>query len=519
MTYHARMNDDRPKPCQIVIFGASGDLTKRKLIPALYDLYIAGQMPLNFAVLGISRTRHSDAQFRDHLTEFAGTVGKDLDASQWAQFTEHIHYHAADSTKSEDFQGIKDRMASLAKDHELSDNVLFYLSLAPQLYDRTIENLGMHQMVTEGKAWCSLDRKNRSWQRIIVEKPFGHDPESAAHLNRVLGRVFEEESIYRIDHYLGKETVQNILVFRFGNTIFEPIWNRNYIDHIQVTAAETVGVEGRGGYYDSPGGGAMRDMVQSHLVQLMAMVAMEPPVSMHANDIRVEKNKALKAVRPADCKNIDEIAVRGQYSAGEVGGNPIIDYRAEDGVNPNSRTETYAGVKVNLDTWRWHGVPFYLRSGKAMARKTTEVVVVFKPTPHPLFRNLTQGKVTLRPNQFVMNIQPDEGISLRFEGKVPGTSGSGLKINSVEMDFDYVDQFQGRLPDAYRTLLHDAIHGDQTLFKDREEVEQAWQLVQPVLDQWAQQVDEPIPTYAAGSWGPDVADQMMARRDRQWHNL
>jgi len=511
--------DDKPTPCLIVIFGASGDLTKRKLIPALYDLYVADQMPEEFAVMGISRTPHSDQQFRDHLNEFAKQVLDDLDASRWAPFAEHIYYHAGDSTKEDDFAGIKKRMAELAEARGLGGNVMFYLSLAPNLYDATIQNIGTHQMVTEGKAWCSLDRENRPFQRIIVEKPFGKDPESAAHLNRVLGRVFEEESIYRIDHYLGKETVQNLLVFRFGNTLFEPVWNRNYIDHVQVTAAETVGVEGRGGYYDSPDGGAMRDMIQSHLLQLMALVAMEPPVSMNPEDIRSEKNKALKAVRPAPCDDFSQIAVRGQYDAGTVNGKSLEAYCKEKGVSPTSRTETYAALKVNLDTWRWHGVPFYLRSGKAMAKKVTEVVVTFKPAPHPLFRHLTEGKVRLRPNQLVMNIQPDEGISLRFEGKVPGTSGSGLKIQTVEMDFDYVDEFDGSLPDAYRTLLHDAMRGDQTLFKDRQEVEQAWHVVQPVLDAWSQKIDERIPTYKAGSWGPDQADAIMAQEDRHWHNV
>ena len=495
----------------IVIFGASGDLTKRKLVPALFDLYQNKLMPEKFAVLGISRTKYSDDEFRDYLKDHAKQFAHQFDEKQWRAFAEGLHYHPADSTQSDEFDGIKKRMRELAKEHETGDNVLFYLSVAPRLYDRIIINIGSHDMVTEGKAWCSLNRAGRPWQRIIVEKPFGHDVPSAAHLNRVLGRVFEDESVFRIDHYLGKETVQNLMVFRFANAIFEPIWNRQFIDHVQITAAETVGVEGRGGYYDSEDGGAMRDMIQSHLLQVMTLVAMEPPVRFQADDIRTETTKVLAAVRDINPEQVPDVAVRGQYGKGERDGEKLPAYRQEDGTADDSRTETYAALKVNVDTWRWRGVPFYLRSGKRMAKKTTEIVVYFKPPPHGLF-NLPNG---ISPNQIVINVQPDEGIRLRFEGKVPGI---GMKIKSVVMDFEYAEQFQAKAPEAYATLLLDAMRGDQTLFKQRDEIEQAWRIVQPVLDEWAKDADSPLPTYASGTWGPTEGDALLGRGDRHWHN-
>jgi glucose-6-phosphate 1-dehydrogenase len=504
-------------PCLILIFGASGDLTKRKLIPALFDLYVSKQLPEQFAILGVSRTEMTDEAFREKVEPFLKKFAADYSEDKWRAFGKRVHYHSADSTVSDDFPGLKTRMAELRQQHNVGENVLFYLSLAPQLYDDTIINLGSHNMITEGKAWCSINRNTRPWQRIVIEKPFGRDIDSAAHLNRVLGRVFEEESIYRIDHYLGKETVQNLLVFRFANTIFEPIWNRNYIDHVQVTAAETVGVEGRGGYYDSPSGGAMRDMVQSHLMQVMALVAMEPPVTMKADDIRVEKTKVFNATRPPREQDIDRVAVRGQYGAGQVNGSPLVGYRQEKGVAPASQTETYAAVQMFVDTWRWSGVPFYLRSGKAMSRKLTEIVISFKQTPHRLFHDVKRGSNgSSRPqNQIVINVQPDEGIHLRFEGKVPG---GGMNIKSVLMDFDYAEAFQAEPPEAYATLLLDAIRGDQTLYKHRDEIEGSWRACQPIIDYWQNNPLDHYPTYAAGTWGPSDADIMMARDNRHWHN-
>lgn len=510
--------NSKPSPCLIVIFGASGDLTERKLVPSLFHLFETRQLGDNVAVMGISRTKMSDDQFRDHLLKAAKDLGKQLDEAKWREFAKRLHYHAADSTKSDEYDGIKKRMASISDEHGCGSNVLVYLSVAPQLYAPIITLIGQHDMVTEGKAWCSIDRGNRSWQRIIVEKPFGQDVESAAELNRTLGRVFEEEAIYRIDHYLGKETVQNLLVFRFANTIFEPIWNRNYIDHVQITAAETVGVEGRGGYYDSPSGGAMRDMIQSHLLQVMAVVAMEPPVTMKADDIRREKTKVLGAARAPRPDEITRIAVRGQYGRGQTGGKAVPGYREEEGVKPDSQTDTYAAMQIEVDTWRWGGVPFYLRSGKRMAKKLTEIVIYFKPTPHGLFREQTRKGGGLPPNQIVINVQPDEGIRLRFEGKVPGISAGGMNIKSVVMDFDYVKQFKAEPPEAYATLLLDAMRGDQTLFKHRDEIEEAWRIVQPVVDHWSENPQDDLPNYAAGTWGPSASDIMLAREGRHWHN-
>jgi len=502
-------------PCVMVIFGASGDLTKRKLIPALYHLYANGQLPEGFTVLGISRTKMSDEEFRDRLYEFAKEIGERIDDETWRRFAPLVHYHPGDSTDLGIFEALKTRLDRLADAHGSGLNRLFYLSVAPHLYDPIIENLGEAGMVTEGKAWCSINRDNPSWQRIIVEKPFGYDPASAAHLNRVLGRVFEEESIYRIDHYLGKELVQNLLVFRFANTIFEPIWNSRYIDHVQVTAAEAVGVEGRGGYYDSPSGGAMRDMIQSHLLQLMAVVAMEPPITTGADNLRTERNKILAAIRTPHHADVPSIAVRGQYGPGQVGGKTMPPYREHEGVDPNSQTDTYAALKVNIDTWRWSGVCFYLRSGKAMARKLTQIVINFKPTPLNLFPDRSSADRPRPGNQLVIDVQPNEGIRIRFSGKVPG---HGMEIKPVIMDFDYVKQFDAEPPDAYATLLLDAMRGDQTLFKHREEIEHCWRVVQPVLDFWAAHPQEDLPNYAAGTWGPSDADIMLARDAHKWHD-
>jgi len=505
-------NNELPPPCVIVIFGASGDLTQRKLVPSLYDLCRKRQLHPATAVVGVSRTKMSDDEFRDHLKDSAKEFAEQFDEETWNHFAGRLHYHPADSTKEDDFPGIKQRVDEISQEHESGCNVLFYLSVAPHLYEPIINRIGDSGMVTEGKAWCSLDRDNPTWQRIIVEKPFGFDPDSAGHLLRVLGRVFEEESIYRIDHYLGKETVQNVLVFRFANAIFEPIWNCNYIDHVQVTAMETVGVGSRGGYYDSPSGGAMRDMIQSHLMQLMALIAMEPPTTMDADHIRLEKAKVLSAIRPFDGDNIARKAIRGQYGSGSMNDEAVKGYREEQGVDPQSQTETYAAVQFNIDTWRWGGVPFYLRSGKRMPEKLTQIVINFKPTPHILFRETAKK---LRPNQIIIDVQPNEGIRLRFEGKVPG---SKMDIKDVVMDFDLVEQFNAEPPEAYATLLLDAMRGDQTLFKHREEIEWAWHAVQPVLDYWDENPLADLPNYAAGTWGPSEADVLMAKDGRHWHN-
>lgn len=501
---------DQLHPCMIVIFGASGDLTKRKLIPALYDLYTRNQMPANFAIVGVSRTPFSDEDFRHKLYDFKPDNYQD--GQKWNEFADHIHYHAGDSTKLSDFDDLKSTLKQLGEKHQIGENILFYLSMAPQFFEPTIQNIQAAQMVTEGKHYCSLDRQHKPWQRIVVEKPFGSDPKSAVHLNSVLASVFEETEIYRIDHYLGKELVQNLMVLRFANAIFEPIWNQGYIDHVQITASETVGVESRGAYYDGPTGGAMRDMVQSHLLQVLSVMAMEPPISINAEDIRTEKIKIFKAMRIPKYDDVPNIAVRGQYGDGQIGGKVIKAYRETQGVNPESQCDTYAAMKMYVDTWRWGGVPFYLRSGKAMAKKVTNIVLYFKPTPHILFRDMAKQR---KANQIVINVHPDEGIRIRFEGKVPGHR---LAVKDVELDFDYEKQWNAQPPDGYATLLYDVMLGDQTLFKHRDEIECAWDAVQPVLDYWNDNPQYDLPNYAAGTWGPSAADILMAQNNRYWHN-
>jgi len=497
-----------PANCLIVIFGASGDLTKRKLIPALYYLWKHKQAPEKFAVVGVSRTEFSDDAYRDKLHDFAPEAYGD----DYTEFAKRIHYHAADATKAEDWPGLKGRIAELAAEHGTGQNILFYLSMAPQFFEPIIDQIGRSDLVAEGRQYCTIDEAERPWQRIIVEKPFGADPKSARRLNQVLAQVFDEEAIYRIDHYLGKELVQNLMVVRFANALFEPIWNQRYIDHVQITASETVGVEGRGTYYDGPAGGALRDMVQSHLLQVLSLVAMEPPITLDASDVRTEKVKVFKALRVPKHHEVPEIAVRGQYGAGSVNGRIIPAYRETEGVDPESQTDTFAAVRFHVDTWRWGGTPFYLRSGKAMAAKKTEIVIYFKPTPHSLFRE--HGKVA-KPNQIVINVQPNEGIRIRFEGKVPGL---GLNIKPVVMDFDYEKQWKVSPPDGYAILLNDCLRGDLTNYKHRDEVEASWYACQPILDYWDENPQDDLPNYNAGTWGPSASDIMMARHHRYWRN-
>lgn len=499
-----------PEDSLILIFGASGDLTKRKLIPALFELWKNGQAPENFAILGISRSSYTDEQYRDDCGNFDGA---DLAADpRWAEFRELIHYQPSDATKADGWPSIKSRMKTLTAAHRTGQNILFYLSLAPQFFEPVIVNIGNNGLVTEGKKFCTIDTQRPPWQRIVIEKPFGRDPASAAHLNNVLAQVFDEDAIYRIDHYLGKELVQNLMVLRFANSLFEPIWNHRYIDHVQITASETVGVEGRGAYYDSPSGGAMRDMVQSHLLQVASIVAMEPPITLDASDVRTEKVKVFKALRVPEPADVPEIAVRGQYGAGSVKGAAYTSYREEDGTAADSQTDTFAAVKFHVDTWRWGNTPFYLRSGKAMAKKKTEIAIYLKPTPHALFREQVRQS---RPNQILISVQPNPGIRLRFEGKKPGT---GLNIKDVVMDFDYEESFQASPPDGYASLLFDCLRGDQTNYKHRDEIQSSWNACQPILDYWDQHPAEDLPNYNAGTWGPSAADVMMARDGRYWRN-
>ncbi len=490
-------------PSTVVIFGASGDLNRRKLMPALYSLYQQHLLGSGFSIVGFARTKMDQEAFRrlmaDAVQEFAeGGLG---DEGVWATFVQNLYYIAGDPSGQQDYQRLSLLLDEIDKSNGTAGNRIFYLSTPPELYTPIISNLGeaglQHSPAPDG------------WVRIIIEKPFGYDLPSAIKLNAQVGRVFREEQVYRIDHYLGKETVQNVMVFRFANGIFEPLWNHNYIDHVQITAAEAVGVEGRGGYYE--GAGALRDMIQNHLLQVFSLIAMEPPVSLDAQSVRDEKQKVMMAVRPFTHDEVHKLAVRGQYAAGTFNGRPVPGYREEKGVNPESNTETYAMVKLQVDNWRWAGVPFYIRSGKRMPRRVSEVAIQFKEVPHLLFNRTEADRI--RPNTLVMRIQPDEGIMLRFSAKLPGQS---VHIRDVNMDFQYGTQFGRQSPEAYERLLLDCMLGDPTLFARRDMVEQGWSLLTPVLDVWAAQKPN-FPNYEAGSWGPAEADAFLAQDgNRRW---
>jgi len=509
-------------PCILVIFGASGDLTHRKLIPALYEMSHGNgsgvSLPERFAVVGVSRTPMSDQQFRDKMRESAQQFATGFDRAAWERFASSVYYHAGDAAQSDSYPGLIRRLASLGEGLGINrrannlPNLLFYLSVSPSLYEPIIGRIGQSGLVTEGHRWCSLDPAQTPWQRIIVEKPFGTDLKSAHSLNMALGRVFEEDAIYRIDHYLGKELVQNILVMRFANTIFEPIWNRSYIDHVQLTAAETLGVGSRAAnFYDTAG--AMRDMVQSHLLQVLALVAIEPPSVFEAAASMREKIKLFNSAKPIRVEDVTRSAVFGRYGP-RAGGNPAEPpYEQEPGVDPARRTETYAALRVEFDNWRWAGVPFYLRSGKKLAAKLTEVVIQFKKPPVNMFRLTGDAVDRLTPNRLVINIAPSEGLELLVQGKVPG---GGVRIESANLKLDYLERFGGEKLEAYGPLIVDAMRGDRTLYKHRDEVEGSWRICQPLLDSRA--LRQGIETYAPGSWGPAGADAMLAREGRAWHN-
>jgi glucose-6-phosphate 1-dehydrogenase len=494
-------------PCCVVIFGATGDLTRRKLLPALYRLAQQRLVPSEFAILGTARQAHSDDEFREAMKAALTEFGDDdsLDEAAWQSFAQRIFYIGGEFKDPQLYQQLKTKLTEVDKAYDTHGNRLFYLATAPDFFGVVAKQLG-----DAGLADPNQNVAGGSWTRIIVEKPFGHDLESARALNRELAEVFEEKQVYRIDHYLGKETVQNLLVFRFANSIFEPLWNRQYIDHIQITNAETLGVEGRGGYYETAG--ALRDMIQNHVFQVTSLIAMEPPASLSANGVRDEKIKAMQSVRPLAADEIDKRAVRGQYGPGTVLGDTVPGYREEPGVNPDSSTETFAALKLYFDNWRWAGVPFYLRSGKRLQKHITEIAIQFKEVPHRLFN---ESDSPLQPNVLVIRIQPNEGISLRFGAKLPGQA---LRIRSVNMDFRYGSSFGVKAPEAYERLLLDCMLGDSTLYARRDMVERGWEIVTPILEAWKTPAED-FPNYDAGSWGPEKSVDLIERDGRGWRKL
>lgn len=485
-------------PCVAVIFGASGDLTRRKLVPALYHLFQQNLLASGFAVLGSARSRMDDETFRRKMREAVAEFSGEVDETLWEDFARGLFYVPSDTEEPESYEKLKSVLQRLDQERNTCGNRLFYLSTPPSLYESIVRLVGDKGLNRPAPG---------AWTRIIVEKPFGYDLESARRLNRELLQVFDEEQIYRIDHYLGKETVQNIMVLRFANGIFEPLWDRRYVDHVQITAAEDLGVEDRGGYYEQAG--ALRDMIQNHLFQLFSLVAMEPPVSLEAREVRDEKTKVMRSVRPIPAERLKEFAVRGQYTAGSVGGRKVSGYREEKGVDPESTTETYAALKIYVDNWRWADVPFYLRSGKRLPKRVSEIAIQFRRAPHLIFR---QSGGSFDSNALIIRIQPDEGISLRFRAKIPGQA---FRIRPVNMDFQYGTSFGTKSPDAYERLLLDAMLGDPTLFTRGDMVELAWQVVLPVLQAWTQNQD-PLPQYEAGSWGPKESDAFIEADGRQW---
>jgi len=498
-------------PCAIVIFGASGDLANRKLIPALYDLSAHACLAPRFAIVGFARTRLSDDAFRSaaaEATRKASQVGS-VDEEKWREFAKSLAYVAGEYHHPEAFQRLAARLEALDRERGLGGNRLFYLATPPEIYPLVIEQLG--------RAGLAKHPQGKSSVRIIIEKPFGRDLESAKRLNETVLRVFDESQVYRIDHYLGKEAVQNLLVFRFGNGIFEPLWSRNYVDHVQITAAEALGVERRAAFYETTG--AVRDMIQSHVLQLTSLVALEPPAAFDATAVRNEKIKVLQSIRPYTPEAVSRHVVRGQYGPGAIDGVAVPGYRQEPGVKPDSVTETFAAAKLAIDNWRWAGVPFYLRTGKRLARRVTEIAIQFRSAPRVVFRGRD-----VEPNWLVLNIQPDEGISIVFGAKLPGAE---MRIKSVTMDFCYRTSFGPGSRSAYATLLNDCMRGDATLFDRADSVEAAWALVDPILDAWQQPpasskasaATTPLfPNYAAGGWGPREADELMERDGRRWRN-
>jgi glucose-6-phosphate 1-dehydrogenase len=487
-------------PCVFVVFGAAGDLTKRKLAPALFNLVKDKLLPDTFAFMGVSVDELSVDAFREQLTEF---LPPSVDNQELDWFRQRLFYERGDFQDPNTFVKLGERLARVDAELHTEGNYLFYLATSPKFFASIVKQLGNSGLAAQ---------TGPHWRRVVIEKPFGHDLESAKALNRDLKTVLQENQIYRIDHYLGKETVQNIMVFRFDNAIFEPIWNRRYIDHVQITNAETVGVERRGAYFDNAG--TLRDMVPNHVMQLLSLTAMESPVSFKADAVRNEQAKVLHSVQPLDAEDVLQRSVRGQYGEGMIATERVPAYRAEPAVSPESRTETFVALKLNIDNWRWAGVPFYLRTGKRMAKRHTEIAIQFKRMPFELFRNAPFHK--LHTNTLVIQIQPVEGISLSFGAKIPGPL---LRVGSVDMSFEYSNYFKAEGHTGYEVLLYDCMLGDATLFQRADMVEAGWSVIDPVLDVWKALPPRKFPNYASGTWGPVEADRLMELDERQWRQI
>lgn len=485
----------------LIIFGASGDLTRRKLVPALFELHRQHLLPPRFAILGVSRTALTSETFRDSMKEALSATMKaeEKNGDELKSFLTLLHYLSIETSNSGDYEQVKENMANLDKQYMTDGNCIFYLATPPDLSETIAHSLSL----------LGMNHHEKGWRRIIVEKPFGFNLKTARILNQQLLSCFAEEQIYRIDHYLGKESVQNVMVTRFSNGVFEPLWNRNYVHHVEVTSAESLGVENRGGYYEKSG--ALRDMVQNHLLQLVSLIAMEPPAQIHSNSIRNETLKVLQSIRHISSRDLESHVIRGQYTGSTVRGSKLLSYREEKGVSPDSRTETYVALKLYIDNWRWGGVPFYIRTGKRLPTRVTELVVHFKPSPHPLF--CFNDDRFNSDNQLVIRIQPDEGILLKIGMKLPG---AGFNVQDVNMDFHYADLASGTIPEAYQRLLLDCMQGDATLFSRGDAIEQAWNIVDPILAGWENNPKISMYGYPAGTWGPQQADSLIDDPTMTW---
>lgn len=490
-------------PTIFIIFGGTGDLAWRKLIPALYNLYLDNWMPQHFAVIGNGRSELTDKKFRDNLRDGVDKFSRrgKADNESWKKFEQNIFFQQADIKDNNTYKDLGERIAGLKKEWKAEANVIFYLAVAPRFFMTIAENIAKQKLMS-----------NKKHDRIVIEKPFGHDLESARELNDLLCGLFEESQIYRIDHYLGKETVQNIMTYRFANAIMEPVWNRNYIEHVQISVSEQLGVSGRGGYYDDAG--ALRDMMQNHILQLLCLIAMEAPTNFNADEIRNRKVDVLRAIRRIKREDVSHQAARGQYGKGWMEGNEVPGYREEEGVDPHSNTETFAALKLFIDNWRWQGVPFYLRTGKRMHQSASLISIQFRDVPHCVFP--TAAAESWQQNRLFMSIQPEMSIRLQVQAKRPGID---MIINPVDMVFDYKGTYETETPEAYETLLLDTIVGDQTLFMRGDQVEEAWDLLMPVIDTWESKKSLNFPNYSADSWGPEIAEALIAKDGFHWFTL